>query len=248
MPRLHRPWREPAWRAEFERGLRDLAPMCTGIFAWGLVTGVAMTKSGLGIGYGLFMTLLAYAGSAQLASLPLIAAAAPLWVIFVTALVTNLRFVIYGAAMREPLRGYPVRWQSFIAWLSGDFSFVLLMQRYAREGRFAHRDAWLLGTAAANWIAWQVGSIIGIVGAAFVPTEWGLGFAGTLALVALVVPLCRHRAGALGALTSGVVAVLGHAWPYRLGLIAAVVAGIVIATIVDDVEDAPGGEQGVARS
>lgn len=238
MPR-QRPWDDPAWRAEFARGLRDLLPMCPGILAWGLVTGVAMAKGGLTVGYALFMTFIAYAGSAQLASLPLIAAAAPVWVIAVTALVTNLRFVIYGAAMRDPLRGVAPRWQAFIAYFSGDFSFVLLMGRYGREGRFPHRDAWLLGTAVSNWIAWQVGSVVGILGASFIATEWGLGFAGTLALVALVVPLCRERAGALGALTAGLVAVVGHAWPYRAGLLAAVVAGIVVATVVDELQATP---------
>ena len=46
------------------------------------------------------MSLLVYAGSAQLAALPLIAAGAPLWVIVATGFITNLRFVIYSAALR----------------------------------------------------------------------------------------------------------------------------------------------------
>jgi 4-azaleucine resistance transporter AzlC len=235
---MRRLWQDHEWRTEFDRGFRDMLPMYPGILAWGLVTGVAMTKGGLGVGYALFMTFIAYAGSAQLASLPLIAAAAPVWVIGVTALVTNLRFVIYGAAMRPSLSDYSPRRRAFIGYLSGDFTFVLLMARTAREGRFPHRDAWLLGTAVSNWVAWQGSSVAGIVGAAFIPTEWGLEFAGTLALVALVVPLCRQRAGAAGALTAGLVALLGHAWPYRSGLLAGVVAGIVVATIVDDLSDA----------
>ncbi len=210
-----------------------MLPAYPGISAWGLVTGVAMVKSGLTLPYALLMTFAAYAGSAQLASLPLIAAAAPVWVIGLTALVTNLRFVIYAAAMRHLLASYSPRRRALIGYISGDFSFVLFMERTAREGAFLHRDGWLLGTAVSNWLAWQASSVVGIVAAAFIPTEWGLQFAGTLALLALVVPLCHQRPAAAGAFAAGLVALLAHAWPFKLGLFAGVVAGIIVATGVD---------------
>lgn len=223
-----------AWQAEWRSGLFEMFPAYPGIVAWGLVTGVAMVKSGLSVPLALLMTFVAYAGSAQLASLPLIAAAAPVWVIGVTALVTNLRFVIYGAAMRSWLTSYSPRRRAAIGYFTGDFSFVLFMNRVAREGAFEHRDAWLFGLAFSNWIAWQGSSVVGIVAASFIPTEWGLQFAGTLALLALVVPLVRERAGAAGALAAGLVALAGHAWPFRAGLLAGVLAGIVVATLVDE--------------
>src|ERR1700756_3977383 len=80
---------EPSWR----EGLKTGIPTLFGIGAWGLVVGVAMVKTGLTVPQALAMTLVVFAGSAQLASLPLIAANAPIWVIFATALVVNLRFV-----------------------------------------------------------------------------------------------------------------------------------------------------------
>ena len=59
-----------------------------------------MVKGGLAVPWAIMMSLLVYAGSAQLAALPLIVAGAPLWVIVATGLITNLRFVIYSAALR----------------------------------------------------------------------------------------------------------------------------------------------------
>jgi predicted branched-subunit amino acid permease len=220
------------WHAEFTRGMRDIMPAQPGIAAWGLVTGVTMVKSGLPAAHALFMTFAAYAGTAQLASLPLIAAAAPVWVIGTTALVTNLRFVIYSAAMRQLLYEYSARRRALLGYLSGDFTFVLLMNRVAAEGAFRHRDAWVLGMAVSNWAVWQAASVVGIVAASFIPTEWGLQFAGTLALLALVVPQCRQRPAAAGALVAGVVALVGHAWPLKFGLLAGVLAGITVATMV----------------
>ena len=46
--------------------------------AWGLVTGVAMVHAGLSVPLALLMILTVYAGSAQLASLPLLAAGTPM--------------------------------------------------------------------------------------------------------------------------------------------------------------------------
>jgi predicted branched-subunit amino acid permease len=122
---------------------------------------------------------------------------------------------------------------SALGYLSGDFSFVLFMERLEQEGAFPHRDAWLFGLTSANWVVWQVASIAGILGAAFIPTRWGLEFAGTLALLALIVPSCRSLAGATGAVTGGVIALVCRGWPYRLGLLAGLSAGIVAATVVD---------------
>ena len=230
---MRRLWNDPAWRAEFDRGAREMLPAFPGIMAWALVTGVAMVKSGLSVKLALLMSLLAYAGSAQLASLPLIAASAPAWVIALTALATNMRFVIYGAAMRRWLSHYSARRLSLLGYLSGDFSFVMFMHRLAKEGPFDHRDAWLFGVTSMNWLIWQVASIAGIVGGAFIPTNWGLQFAGTLALLPLVMPSVRSWAGATGALAAGSVALAASAWPYKSGLLAGVVVGIIVATVVD---------------
>ena len=230
---MRRLWNDPAWRAEFDRGAREMLPAFPGIMAWALVTGVAMVKSGLSVKLALLMSLLAYAGSAQLASLPLIAASAPAWVIALTALATNMRFVIYGAAMRRWLSHYSARRLSLLGYLSGDFSFVMFMNRLAKEGPFEHRDAWLFGVTSMNWLIWQVASIAGIVGGAFIPTNWGLQFAGTLALLPLVMPSVRSWAGATGALAAGSVSLGASAWPYKSGLLAGVVVGIIVATAVD---------------
>jgi predicted branched-subunit amino acid permease len=210
-----------------------MLPAFPGIIAWGLVTGVAMVRSGLDVGTALTISLIVYAGSAQLATLPLMIAAAPAWVIGLTALLTNLRFVIYGAAIRRWLADYPVGYRACIGYLTGDFSFVLFMNRVTREGTFPHRDAWLLGMTTLNWAAWQGASIVGIVAAAFVPETWGLEFAGTLALLALVIPFFRHIPGAAGGLTAGAVALAGHEWPFRMGLFVGVMAGIAVAMWLD---------------
>ena len=57
---------------EFGQGVRDMSSVAVGIGAWGLMTGVAMLKSGMSVFESIAMTLLVYAGSSQLAAIPLV--------------------------------------------------------------------------------------------------------------------------------------------------------------------------------
>ena len=68
----------------------DTLQVAPGIWAWGLMTGVAMVQAGLGVPMAVAMTLLVYGGSAQLAAIPLLAAQVPAWVILATAFCVNL--------------------------------------------------------------------------------------------------------------------------------------------------------------
>jgi predicted branched-subunit amino acid permease len=224
-------------REIFRRGQRAILHSLPGSAAWGLVSGVAMVKGGLSVPWAITMSLCVYAGSAQLASLPLIAAGAPLWVIVATGLITNLRFVIYSAALRPYFAGESLARRAALGFFMTDFTFTLFM-RAAREGSLPaeHRDAWFAGVCANNWVVWQVFAVIGIVAASQVPTDWGLEFTGTLALMALVGPALTARPAVVGAVVSAVVALLTHGIPFRLGLFCAAIAGIVAATIADGMQ------------
>jgi predicted branched-subunit amino acid permease len=225
---------EAARRAAFRAGRRAILQSLPGAAAWGLVSGVAMVKGGLSPAWAAMMSLLVYAGSAQLAALPLIATGMPLWVIVATGLITNLRFVIYSAALRPYFAAESIGKRAALGFFMTDFTFTLFM-RSAQEGRLPaqHRDAWFAGVCSSNWITWQLFAMSGIVAASYVPTQWGLEFTGTLALVALVGPALITRPAVVGAVAASVVALLTHGIPYRLGLFCAAIAGIAAATLAD---------------
>ena len=86
-------WRDvkrEATNPAFTEGVRDMLPVTPGIAAWGITTGVALANSGLSLVEASAMTLFVFAGSSQLAATPLIMSGAPLWVVWLTALATQL--------------------------------------------------------------------------------------------------------------------------------------------------------------
>jgi predicted branched-subunit amino acid permease len=177
--------------------------------------------------------LVVYGGSAQLATLPIIASAAPLAVIFATALVVNLRFLIFSAAMRHNFLHLSTARRAFLGYWIADFSFVMFSSRSQRDPPLARPEAYFLGLSLTNWFAWQTGSIIGILGAAFIPASWGLELAGSIALMALMAPQCASRPGLGGVVVAAVVAVIAHSLPLRLGVVLGVIAGISAALYIE---------------
>lgn len=223
--------------ALWREGVRVGIPTLFGIAAWGVVVGVAMIKSGMTIAQSLGMTFFVFAGTAQLAALPLIAVGAPVSVVFVTALVINLRFVIFSAILAPHFAHLPWRTRLVLGYTAGDLTVALFLQRFPSEEPARGKLSFLRGLLYPNWAAWQVGSIIGIFLGAAVPAEWGLGFAGILAMLCIMVPLMQNVASVCAVLIAGVTGVLANDLPYKLGLLLAVVVGMVCALAIESLMD-----------
>ncbi|GAA4024194.1 AzlC family ABC transporter permease [Actimicrobium antarcticum] len=210
-----------------------------GIFAWGMVSGMAMVKSGLTLWQALGMSFFVFAGSAQLAALPLIAANAPEWVVFVTALVVNLRFVIFAAAIGPHFAHLPWHRRLWYGYFNADITMGFFPRRFPSETLHqpAGKVGYFTGICYPNWCAWQSGALIGILLASQIPESWGIGFAGTLALLAVMIPMTVNLAALGGVLVAGVVAILAAHVPYRLGLLVAVLAGMAVAMLIDRLMD-----------
>lgn len=213
----------------FREGLRAVTPGLIALMVWGVVTGVAMVKAGLTEHNAVWMTLMVYAGSAQLTALPLIAAGAPLWLIFAAGMVVNLRFVIFGAVLHPYFKNLSWPKRLLMGYLSVDVAFVVFVPRFndAPEKGTVEQHWFYLGAISSCWCLWQVTSLIGITLGTLVPSTWSLDFAAILALIAMMMPLVNNRPILVSILAAGVVAWIAQPLPLRLGLIAAVIAGIV---------------------
>lgn len=209
-------------------GARSASALLVGMVPWGMVTGLAMITAGLTPVQALAMSLLVYAGSAQLAILPLFVAGAPLWVMLVTALMINLRYVIYSAVL-APYFGHLSRvWRATLSYLVIDGLFAAFVARHRGRSGGPERHWHFLGGSLFMWTAWQTATAIGIFASASIPRSWSLEFASTLAVIALVIPLLYDRAVVCGALASGVVAVWARGLPMNLGFVVAIATGIAV--------------------
>jgi len=230
LPSVHR-------HPEFRNGARDMAPLAPGIAAWGLMTGVAMVKAGMSTIEALAMTFLVYAGSSQLASIPLIVAGAPAWVIVATGFCVNLRFVVFSLHLRPYLMHMP-RWRRMVnGYLTADLSYALFTKRFPEppvsEPEKQAQEAYLAGNYCTTWSAWMGLSVAGIVLANLIPTSWGLGFAGVLCLVGILCSLANTPLRALAAGIAGAAAVIAYSLPLKLNVVAAILVAVGICYAIE---------------
>ncbi|HEY2189731.1 MAG TPA: AzlC family ABC transporter permease [Caldimonas sp.] len=230
---------------QFRVGAIDMALVAPGIAAWGVMTGVAMVKSGMSLVEVTLMGVFVFAGSSQLAALPLIAAGAPMWVILATALCVNLRFVVFSAHLRAYVAHLPAWRRMLNGYLFADLNYGLFTRRFPAPAKSAHgiagKDAYWLGNGITGWFVWALSSLIGVALAATIPPAWGLGFAGILALLGTMYLLATTWQRIAAAGIAGAVAVAAFALPLKLNILVAIAVAIAAGLVLEKTaRNAPG--------
>ena len=216
---------------EFRIGASEMWPQAPGMAAWGLMTGVAMAKSGMSLFESLLMTLTVFAGSSQLAATPLLIAGAPAWVVFATAFCVNLRFVVFSLHLRPYLVHLPWLERISHGYLTTDLTYVMFTRRFAHPGdtpeAYRAQEAYLAGSNTACWLSWMPASVAGVVLANFIPTAWGLGFAGILCLIGILCSLASTRLRVMSAAVAATAAIVAYSLPFKLNIVVAIAVAVL---------------------
>jgi predicted branched-subunit amino acid permease len=220
-------------RPLFREGAVEAIPMAIGIAAWGLVAGVAMAKSGMGVPLAVFMAIVVYAGSAQIAALPLIAAGAPMWVVWATTLCVSLRFMAFSFHYRPYFIHLPRGQRLALSFLMGDSSFALFIRRFPDPVPGPLYQDYFLGGSLVTFGVWQVSILTGILVGNGIPAAWNLGFAGTMALLALTCTQLRNPITWMAAVVASCAAVAAYALPLKLNIIVAIAAAVAVGVLAE---------------
>jgi predicted branched-subunit amino acid permease len=222
---------------EFRVGAGELAAVAPGIAAWGLMTGVAIAKSGMSLIEVLLMSILVFAGSSQLAALPLIIAGAPMWVILATSFCVNLRFMVFSAHLR-PYVMHQSLWRRLLnGYGMADLNYVLFTKRFPHPSTdplvIAGQEAYWAGSCGVSWVSWVGATLVGVALANSIPISWGLGFAGILALLGIMCSLATTRLRVVSAGIAGAAAVATFALPLKLNILVAIAAAVAVCLMLE---------------
>ncbi|SEH49842.1 4-azaleucine resistance probable transporter AzlC [Halopenitus malekzadehii] len=218
--------------ADFRTGARDVIPVLLGVAPFATVVGIAAIDAGLTPMQAIGMSLFVYAGSSQLAAIELLGETAPIVVVVFTAIIINLRMVMYSASIAPHLADYRRRTRAFLAYFLTDQAYALSLTAYENDA--VDDERWYyLGVATPISIVWMVCTVIGVVLGAGIPESWGLSFAVPLVFLAILVPVMKDRPRTVAAAVSGVVAVALAGAPFNLGLPIGAVVGICAGLLTE---------------
>jgi 4-azaleucine resistance transporter AzlC len=209
-----------------------MLPLWPGVIPFAATFAVLARTSGYSAIETQLMSMLVYAGSAQLAMVTLYAGGATAVTIVLTAVILNLRHIIYGLSVdRQTDRDEPPR-RSILAFFLTDESYGVATREWL-AGRGS--AAFLLGTGFSLYTAFAASTLAGILFGSLLPDveDSGIDFIFPLSFLALLLPLLRSRlhvgvaalAGAI-ALVSGQLFSAGIA--ILLATIAAALAGMTL--------------------
>jgi 4-azaleucine resistance transporter AzlC len=222
-----------ASRTAFFAGVRDQAPIILGMIPFGMIAGAAPVASGMDPWLAMAMNVIIYAGAAQLATISLMAQHVPMPIVVATALVVNLRFVMYSAALAPYFAKLSTSRKWLFSYLITDHGFALLTAKYKSDDAPELIEGYYGGVTCTMWISWQIAAALGVLVGAQVPPGWSLDFTIPLVFLALVLPSLTTRAHWCAAAAASVMAIFTQSMPLKLGLITAAVVGITVGTILD---------------
>ena len=219
---------------EFLAGCRDEAPLQLGVIPFGMLYGIGALAVGMPVWLAQLTSMLVFAGAAQLVIVQMLGAAAGALPMGLTAVLLNLRHMLYSASVAEHVRHLPRRWRVLLAYLLTDEAYAVAILRYARPAGPGPdlRHWYFLGCGLTLWGCWQLSTALGIAFGARIPPEWDIDFAVPLTFIALLTLLVKERAGQAAALVAALAVLALAALPYRLGLVLAIVLGLLAGAAV----------------
>jgi 4-azaleucine resistance transporter AzlC len=222
-------------RAEFTNGVKAVSPILLGVIPFGMIYGVLALRAGLPASAAQAMSTIVFAGSAQFVGAQLFREGSPAVVIILTAFIVNLRHALYSASVAPYLKQLRWTWKCLLAYLLTDEAYAVSIMHYrkAETAPSPHQHWFFLGSGLGLWSTWQASTAVGIVLGAQIPGHWALDFTLALTFIALVVPALNDRPSVAAALAAGSVAVAAAGWPYKLGLMAAALAGIIVGLLLE---------------
>lgn len=211
-------------------GGRDTLPMLVGAAPFGMIFGTLASTSPLAAWQGQLMSTSIYAGASQFIGIGLIAAHAGLLVIWFTTIVVNLRHMLYAATLLPHVAHLPARWRWTLGFLLTDETFAVMNGYYRRHADAPLGHWYFFGSGLAMYTNWQAWTLVGLLfGAAFPQLQsLGLDFAMVATFIAIVVPQLGRVPHFSAALAAGAFAYLLKDLPYQLGLLSAVLIGVMV--------------------
>ncbi len=222
----------PSGRNDFKQGFISSLALWPGTASFGLAYALAALAAGLNPLAIQAMSLLVYAGGAQLTAAGLFATGVSGLSIVLTTLVINLRNLLFMVAVTPYLRTLNLFQRCLLAFGLSEESYALSIERMSTGQSTPFR---LVGVNAGLYICWQASTLAGLWlgGRLTDPAVLNLSLVFPLSFSVLLMPYIKSRPALAAALVGGVLALsskllLGGSWYLLIGGLGGSLVGMLL--------------------
>jgi predicted branched-subunit amino acid permease len=212
-------------------GVKRMLPIIPGVVPFGLIMGSAATSNDLTLFQTMGMNIFVFAGASQLAAIELFEKNAPAFVIILTGIIINLRFIMYSTSMAPVVAKLDPFKKIGLAYFLTDQSYAVTSNEEASFNNHNEKLSFYFGTSLCMFICWQLSVFAGVFFGNIVPASWSLDFVVPLAFMSLIVPSLRNKTIILVALTSFCFSIIFYDLPYNLGLIVTAFSALGVGVV-----------------
>lgn len=215
------------------RAILDTLPLAIAVIPWGVLTGALAIQIGFSPLVAQLMSLLVFAGAAQLSAMTLLSGGASQLAILSSVFVISSRHLLYSMIFRHHVMGLSLAWRAAIAFVLTDEMFAVSEQHSKRVGFFSPLFALVSGITF--YVIWNLATLLGIVaGDALNNLEnLGLDFAIAATFIAMTFTRLSEKPILVSMLVAGSLAVTLQPFLKDSYIIVAGLAGMAAAYMVD---------------
>ena len=190
------------------RAILDTMPLSLAVIPWGILTGALAIEAGFSAFQAQFLSLIVFAGAAQLSAITLLGAGSSFVSIFASTVVISSRHLLYSITFRQHVEVLPLRLRLLIGFLLTDEMFAVSQAHSKRSGEFSALFAIVSGVTF--YLCWNISTLLGIIAGEYFSEldSMGLDFAIVATFIAMTFAELRNYPILVAVLVSGLTAVL----------------------------------------
>lgn len=204
----------------------DILPLAIATVPWGVLCGSMAVNVGLTAIQAQFMSLLVFAGAAQLAAVAIIGTGGTIITMFSSTFVIGSRHLLYSAVFREYVRNSSRCLRFSIAFFLTDEMFAVTCRHMEKYKLFS--PVYALASGVTFYLIWNFSTFLGIVADQYIPNleHLGLEFAIAATFIAIVIPSVKSKATLIAVLCSGGSAIVLSKFANEYALVASTLIGM----------------------
>ncbi len=194
--------------SEIVAAITAILPLSIAVIPWGILTGALAVEAGFSPLQAQCLSLLVFAGAAQISAVSMVSTGVPVLSIFGSTAVISARHLLYSVVFRSHLQTYSRPLRVLIAFVLTDEMFVVSEANTRRTGHFSYQFALISGFTF--YVVWNLATLVGILAGEYLGNldSWGLDFAIVATFIAMTFDQLKGRPEVVTVFVSGLVAVV----------------------------------------